>query len=349
MNMKRVVYSAIILMAGFFILGSCSDDEDAITPSGNYSPLRGEFPQGDTEYDKTIENISKEYGVYLLYKDITEQDLNRDWMSTGTGDLYVAGIEEERENGRWNLPDEQLPFYVNYFSNHIFPNITKEFAKSAFPVKIYMINNLRTEPRIFGDEEEDETENESDATTGTGTSSFTPIKLGNFDNWAVSFSEEMMYGNNPEYALKQLRCILINELIKNSMEKGEIDSPDEFWEGFDFTEGVKMELYNTAKDNYKYKLGFIEMINDKFGTGRLGQVWIDYYFSSVSYWEKGNPNYNLFTTYIKNAIWLTPEEFAQKYDPVKYPMIHEKYNIVVNHMKEVYGLDIVGIARGPQE
>ena len=346
--MKQVIYSALILAAGFFILGSCSDDEDTITPSGNYSPLRGDFPQGDSEYDQIIKSISEEYGVYLLYKDVTEQDLNRDWMSTGTGDLYVAGAEEEREAGRWNLPDEQLPFYVNYFSNHIFPNITKEFAQSAFPVKIYMINNLRTEPRDFGEDNEENSES-TEGTTGTGTTSFTPIKLGNFDNWAVSFSDEMMYGDNPDHALKQLRCILTIELIKNSIEKGEIESPDEFWEGFDFTDGKRMELDNPAKENYKYKLGFVEMINDKFGTGRVKDVWIDYYFTSVSYWRKDNPNYNLFTTYIKNAMWLTPEEFAQKYNPVKYPMIHEKYNIVVNHMKEVYGLDIVGIARGPQK
>lgn len=351
--MKRFFYSAFIIMAGVLVFGSCSDDEGAITPSGNYSPIRGEFPQGDSEYDDVIKEISEKYGVYLLYKDITEQDLNRTWVSTGTGPLIVAGAEEDRAAGAWNLPDEQLPFYVNYFSNHIFPNISEEFAQSAFPVKIYMINNLREEPRDFGEDDNEENENEEsseDTSTGTGGNNNITVYIGDFDSWAVSFTDEMMHGSNPEYSLKQLRCILIIELIKNAIEKGEIESPDEFWEGFDFGANTKLELNNPYKSNYKYKMGFVEMINDNFGTGYNKQVWVDYYFTSTYYWEKGKyPAYNLFTTYIKNAIWLTPEEFAAKYNPQKYPMITEKYNIVVNHMKEVYGIDLVGIANGPKE
>lgn len=341
--MKKFLYSAVILIIGLFAIVSCYSEDD-VTPSGNYSPLRGPFPQGDSEYDYIIEDISKEYGVYLLYKDVTEQDLNRDWVSTGTGDIYVAGKEEERENGAWDLPLEQLPFYVNYFNKHIFPNITKEFAQSTFPVKIYMINNLRTEPRTF---EEGGEENIGSTTTDP----FVSIKLGNFDNWAISFKDEVINGANADYQLRQQRCIFMIELIKNSIDKGEIDSPDEFWEGFDFSSDKTMNHDTPSKSNYKYKLGFPEMINDNFGTGPQKQVWVTQKGeSSCYYWEKNKyPHYNLFTTYIKNAMWLTPEEFAAKYDPSRYPMMQEKYNIVVNHMKEVYGLDIVGIAKGPQE
>ncbi len=341
--MKKFLYSAAILIMGLTAITACSSEDD-ITPSGNYSPLRGPFPQGDSEYDDIILDISKEYGVYLLYKDVTEQDLNRDWVSTGTGDLYVAGAEEERHDGAWNLPLEQLPFYVNYFNEHIFPNITKEFAKSTFPVKIYMINNLRREPRIFGDDAESNV-------GSTITDPFVSIKLGNFDNWAISFKDEVINGANAEYQLKQQRCIFMIELLKNSIEKGEIDSPDEFWEGFDFSADKKMNHDNPSKSNYKYKLGFLDMINDNFGTGPQKQVWVSQSGeTSCYYWEKGKyPHYDLFTTYLKNAMWLTPEEFAAKYNPSRYPMVHEKYNIIVNHMKEVYGLDIVGMARGPQE
>ncbi len=345
--MKNIVHNTFLILAGIMLFAACSDSEENITPSGNYSPIRGGFPQGDTKYDTLINEIKNEYGVYLLYKDITEEDLNRDWVSAGTGDLYVAGYESEREDGAWNLPEEHLPFYVDYFYSYIFPNISKEFAHSTFPVKIYMIHNLRTEPRIFGDEEEGE-----NSGVGTDTDPFKSIKLGNFDNWAISFKDEVIMGSSAEYTLKQQRCIFIMQLIYNSIEKGNIDSPDEFWTGFDFSEGLKMNHVDPSKSNYKYKLGFIDMINDNFGTGRLQQVWTPPYANETScyYWEKGkHANYNLFTTYIKNAIWLTPEEFDTRYPSSKYPMIKEKYDIVVDYMLENYGIDLVGFARGKQD
>ena len=136
--MKRFIYVTIIMAASIAMCTACHDSEEDITPSGNYHPLRGEFPQGTTPYDTIISDISKKYGVYLLYKDVREQDLNREWVSQGTGDPYVAGYDEERADGVWNLPAEHLPFYVNFFNKHIFPNISAEFAWSALPVKIYM-------------------------------------------------------------------------------------------------------------------------------------------------------------------------------------------------------------------
>lgn len=340
--MRRYIHKAIILLAGITALTACYDGEESITPSGNYSPIRGGFPQGTTKYDTLINEIKNEYGVYLLYKDITEEDLNRDWVSEGTGDLYVAGYEHEREDRAWNLPEEHLPFYVDYFYNYIFPNISKEFAHSTFPVKIYMIHNLHTEPRVIEGEQEN---------VGTTTDPFKSIKLGNFDNWAISFKDDVVMGGNAEYALRQQRCIFIMQLIYNSIAKGEIDSPDEFWSGFDFSEGPKMNHVDPSKSNYKYKLGFVDMINDNFGTGEQKQVWVPPYANETScyYWEKGKyANYNLFTTYIKNAMWLTPEEFEERYPSSKYPMIKEKYDIIVRHMLDTYGINLVGIARGKQ-
>ena len=75
--MKRIIYTATTAIICLLSLTACSDSEDSITPSGNYSPIRGGFPQGDTEYDSLINIIKKEYGVYLLYKDITEEDLQK--------------------------------------------------------------------------------------------------------------------------------------------------------------------------------------------------------------------------------------------------------------------------------
>ena len=337
--MKRVLRTAFILFACIVSFNACNEEEE-LTPSGNYSPIRGGFPQGETRYDSIINDIKNEYGVYLLYKDITEEDLNRDWVSAGTGDIYVGGYDYEREDLAWNLPEEHLPFYVDYFNSYIFPNITKDFANATFPVKIYMIHNLRTEPRDYG---------EDNVVGGTDTDPYKSIKLGNFDNWAISFKDEIINGDNAEYSLKQQRCIFMIQTIYNAIEKGRIDSPDEFWSGFDFSADKKMNHVDPSKANYKYKLGFVDMINDNFGTGVQKQVWVPPYANETScyYWEKDKyPNYNLFTTYLKNAMWLTPEELDERYPASKYPMIKEKYDIVVEHMLTTYGINLVGIARG---
>ena len=327
------------------MFSSCNEEEEII-PTGDYSPIRGGFPQGTTMYDSLIYDIKQEFGVYLLYKDITEEDLNRDWVSVGTGDIYIGGYEDERNDRSWNLPQKHLPFYVDYFYNYIFPNISREFAYSSFPIKIYMIHNLRTEPRDFG---EDSGEN-----AGGGTGSADPyksIKLGNFDNWAISFKEEIINGSDTEYALKQQRCIFMLQAIYNSMNKGEITSPDEFWTGFDFSEDKKIEHNDKSKENYKYKLGLVDDIYDHYATtGRATEVWnYKTYIIHFNYWEKNNKDNNLFNAYIKNAMWLTPQEFEARYPKAFYPMINEKYEITVKHMKEQYGIDLQGIAYGIKE
>lgn len=340
--MKRIIYTATTAIICLLSLTACSDSEDSITPSGNYSPIRGGFPQGDTEYDSLINIIKKEYGVYLLYKDITEEDLNRDWVSAGTGDLYVAGYEEDREMGAWDLPESHLPFYVSFFNDYIFPNISKEFANSTLPVKIYMIHNLRTEPRDFGNEEN------SGSTT---VDPFKSLKLGNFDNWAISFKEEIINGGGGDgYELKQQRCIFMTQAIYNSIEKGEIIKPAEFWDGFTFGTDVLVNIQDENASNSMRNLGYVDALNDNFGTGHLKQLWrplftISKKEVSTIYWKE-NAMYDLFVSYVMNAMWLTPDEFHSRYNTAKYSMIKEKYDFVVKYMKETCGVDLVGIAMG---
>ena len=66
-----------LFAAGLLSLATGCYDEDAVPPSGNYSTLRFEFPQGDNPWDHDAEEIYEKYQVYLLYKDITDYDLNR--------------------------------------------------------------------------------------------------------------------------------------------------------------------------------------------------------------------------------------------------------------------------------
>ena len=39
---------------------ACRESEEEITPSGNYSPIRGGFPQGNSELDQRIYQIKQD-------------------------------------------------------------------------------------------------------------------------------------------------------------------------------------------------------------------------------------------------------------------------------------------------
>lgn len=342
--MRQFLKITFMILATAIAFTACRGNEEDIIPSGNYSPIRGGFPQDSTALDTLIYEIKQEYGVYLLYKDVTEEDMNRDWISAGTGDIYVAGYEEDRDLGAWDLPKDHLPYYVNFFRYDIFPNISKEFAQSTFPVKIYMIHNLRTEPRDFGED--------SGIVGGTDLNPYKTIKLGNFDNWAISFPESIIFGDAKDatYSLKQQRCVFMINVINNSVEKGELTSPDEFWNDYDMRDSVKVNVKDMDAANSLYNLGFVDMLEEKFGTGRSPEVVKPLPVLSkteleTSYWRKGN-NFDLFKAYMMNAMWFTPEEFHTRYNTGKFTKIKEKYEFVVNYIKDEYGLDLVGIAYG---
>ena len=364
--MREFFKITLIATAILVAFAACRDNDDDFAQLENYSPIRGGFPQGNSEYDSIILDIKNEFGVYLLYKDVTEEDMNRTWVSAGTGDIYVAGDSTERDKGSWNLPDEHLPLYVDFFRNYIFPNITKEFAHSTFPVKIYMINNLRTEPRFFGDEEEDGSDKES-IQQGTDTNPNKIIKLGDFDNWVISFPDSVIKGNNSEYALKQLRCIFMVNVIMNSINKGDITAPNGFWEAYDFkksstcdtdkdhTKCTMINVVDKNADNHIYKFGYVDVLESKFGTGRSNEIIKNVDIKkgqplhADSWTENINPTWDMFQAYIMNAMWFTPEEFNERYQPDTNTLIKKQYELVVNHMMNEYGINLVGIAYGFQE
>lgn len=373
--MKQIFKITLVVLTALVSFTACRDNEDEITPSGNYSPIRGGFPQGESELDQRIYQIKQDYGVYLLYKDVTETDMNRTWESAGTGNIIVAGYEADRDKNTWDLPLDQLPFYVEFFDNYIFPNITKEFAQNTFPVKIYMIHNLREEARTFGDESE-EGNNE-----GTGVAPNKNLHIGTFDNWVISFPEEVAKGTETgaeaEYMLKQQRCIFMTNVIQNSIQKGDLKIPNEFWSGYSMNKDTKCledkhdgcdKVYIpkdtlTSEDearkikeseNGLYSLGFVDVLESKFGTGRTTRIEKQIYHTRgwvhTDYWtSKVNPTCDLFEAYVMNAMWFTPEEFHQRYNTGKNTLIKKKYDYVVDYMKKQYGIDLVGIANGKKK
>ena len=408
--MKRFIY---ITVASLITMTACTPSEDPITPSGNYSVLRMEFPQGNNSWDEDIKEIHDKYGVYLLYKDITPADLNRKWTGIGTGKLYYGD----------DVPGTEVPYYVDFFKNNVFPYASTEMIQKNFPVKIYLQKDFRgVDPNLGGDDSgtggtggtgtggtgTGGTGGTGTGTGGTGTGTgtggtgtgtgtgtggtgtggtgtggtgtgtdtgsteiyipdvagFTPTKFDGFDYWAISFSNTELYWLQKRAELKDKenktdvekaelakanetmavkRFSFINQFLTSQRMDNTLPEPEGLRDGMDFVSSLNRS--NPNHKNYVFNRGLIRWVDDN-GVEEES-LWSIY----TSYYKQ--PNYNsggfyrdFFSLYIRAAMRFSPEEFYEKYPKEKYPLISEKYELVVRYMKDKYGIDLPGIAKG---
>lgn len=363
-----------ITVASLITMTACTPSEDPITPSGNYSVLRMEFPQGNNSWDEDIKEIHDKYGVYLLYKDITPADLNRKWTGIGTGKLYYGD----------DVPGTEVPYYVDFFKNNVFPYASTEMIQKNFPVKIYLQKDFRgVDPNLGGGDDSGTGGTGGTGTGGTGTggtgtgtgtgsteiyipdvAGFTPTKFDGFDYWAISFSNTELYWLQKRAELKDKenktdvekaelakanealavkRFSFINQFLTSQRMDNTLPEPEGLRDGMDFVS--RLDRSNPNHKNYVFNRGLIRWVDDNgVEEGSLWSIATTYY---------KQPNYNssgmyrdFFSLYIRAAMRFSPEEFYEKYPKEKYPLISEKYELVVRYMKDKYGIDLPGIAKG---
>ena len=343
--------------------------EDDLTPSGNYSVTKFAFPQGNNAWDMDIKDIHDKYNVYLIYKEVTFVDLNRQWQSLGTGDQFTGD----------SLTNEQVPVYVDFLKNHFFAFISPEIAQKALPVKIYMLHNFK---KVTSNDGTGGTGTGGTGTGGTGTGgtgtggtgtggigtggtgtggtgtggtgtggtggttdpNFVPLKIDGFDYWAISFTNDEMSNMDP-YSKKVKRNIFFRTFIENAIRKGSITEPAEFKDGMDYKTN-----FNTNKPedpNYYLTRGFLDIFKEQDLSPRTPFFIGEY--TGIGYENPDIYPYADFVYYIRAAMWYTPDEFEAYYPTAKYPLIKKRYDIVINHLKNTYGIDIQQIAKGPQE
>ena len=380
-SMKKAL---IYLTLGTLALTACDQTEDPIQPSGDYSVIRFDFPQGDNDFDMDIKEIHDVYGVYLIYKDVTLADINRRWTSLGTGNLYNGDA----------VPDEYVPFYVNFFKNHIFSNISPEIAYNALPIKIYMLENWAIYDPNKTDEETPGTgtgtgttstgtgtsgtgtgtsgtgtgtsgtgtgtskpgtgtgtSGTGTGTSGTGTGTTTQTKnivttvTNGFDYWAISFTRDGIQANDKE-SLRVARCSFLYQMIKKAFEDGLIKEPTAIREKLD----LKTAYKNTTGDpNHFLNRGIPYFLYENFIGSASGRQPAEDKTVSFYVTEVSNPTATkfYFLLYVRTAMFFSRAEMQKKY--AAYPLTLEIYDDIVAYMKNVYGIDLEGICAGPQE
>lgn len=331
--MKYSIFAISIVMS--LLTFSCAPDEDPLEPSGNYSVLRFEFPQGNNSWDAELKEIHDNYGVYLLYKEITEKDLNKSWTAVPTGNLYYGEA----------LNDQQVQYYVDFFKNNFFAYISPEFAKNSMPIKIYMLDNLRAVPQGSQDE-----------TAEDGYSSyFINTRFDGFDYWAVSFKQNEI--DDPEATdldgltsmLKIKRCAFIYKLLVNALQNGDLEEPVEFGEETDYQTSYTVEPAAYGTNNYYLNRGFINALTTDFQYNRNGlrettSTYVSYWKSTQTI-EPAVGAHRDFMVYVRAAMFYTRRQFYRKYNQADFPLISKKYECVIDYFKNTVGIDLEGIAK----
>lgn len=132
-RIMKPIYNVWILL--FCLTFSSCYNEDIINPTPDPLALAGgfEFPQGNNSWDNDVMKIYQDFGVKIIYKDITEKDLNKNWTNGGVG-----SSSRVFENC---LNDEMGAFYITFMKNHIFPYLNREVTDRVFPMYWYMVYN----------------------------------------------------------------------------------------------------------------------------------------------------------------------------------------------------------------
>ncbi len=300
------IYLLAVSLCMIMLISACSKEEEELTSLDLFSPTRFDFPQGDNPWDDKIVEIQQEFGVSLIYKDFSDKDLNKNWTSA-SGAIYYGN----------NLNDEQAEFYVNFLKDHVFKYVNKDIFKQIKAQYYYLVDSLHNTIGTFIVPHE--------------------IKTDGLDFWAICFLPEHIesFKNNDETFIKRRRNNAIYPIIEKAVERGVIEEPANFKKGIDYSTALKYRDYDSDNENYFLRRGFVNKVYTDFSRYT--------YNSSIS---RLSGEYEDYLQYIRIAMFLTKEDFKTLYPESEYPLVNSRYEMVVDHIKTNYNIDLQNISAG---
>ena len=143
-----------------------------------------------------------------------------------------------------------------------------------------------------------------------------------FDYYCIAGTPEELEADE-----RRIRQCLTSALLEKLIDLDTITIPVEFTAGIDYSAGVN--TYDETASNYFPKLGFVANVS------------YDFSYESVPYsWDEEGD----FLCYVRSAMAYTEEEFFEKYPADTYPLVKQRYELIIQYMKESYGIDLQGIA-----
>jgi hypothetical protein len=324
MKTIHIISAAVVCL----VLSACYS-EAPLTPSDNQAGTSITFPQGDDTWDHTFLDIYNRYGVYLIYKDITDEAFNKSW---------TGGVNQTILHAKDCPNDEMKQFYATFMQKHVFNYLTPELTNRVFPMYWYMVYNLTGNSLVgLGSFT-------SDIYSGASlmdcwvTCFFKPASAPAFPyEWCTPYNQ----GEGARNSYDARRFVNLNLILSAAITRGNIVVPPSFDSGFDHSTllNVKSGVNNESDPNYYLNRGYIDGI---------GQIYGDTIVSQVI--NPAPPTKEAaFLNYMQILMRFRPDKRAEEYPADKYPMIHEKMGIVLAYLKQNYGLDLDAIANGPDD
>lgn len=340
MLIKKLYYGIALLVALAF--GACSEDDLGSVEIA--SALRFEFPQGTASWDKEFEQIAKDYGLYVIYKDLDSLALNRSWTTpVNQTEAYTGDIVTEK----------YIQVYLDVIKNNILVYLNKdnESVRKLLPIYLFVLNNYH---------------NNKGQTM--------QINTNGFDYWVLSFTEQELLAGLNANTRHKIACTFGYLPISAGLNNDELEVPAAFIATTDYESPIATEAnnvylpFNDAKDpvNYFPRRGFLPQISGNYtvepgGAGNGTPGWMPWIAGSA--WD---PNFNRnsgyektlearylkdFVNYIRYAMVHTWEDIQNAYpldaaDPLDQKgnaIIQKKYGIIIQYM-ESKGYDLQGIA-----
>lgn len=331
-RIMKPIYNVWILL--FCLTFSSCYDEDIIEPTPDPLALAGgfEFPQGDNPWDNDAMEIYKNFGVKLIYKNITEKDLNKNWTNSGLGGSSSKTFEN-------CLNDEMGAFYITFMKSHVFPYLNREVTDRVFPMYWYFVYNYSVFTSIIPGileyyvalSEHDESQTDCWITCFWGDAAHSTYEA------PIPAWRSPIANDQDSYAIRRFK--IIDEVIRTAITRGNIIIPeDEFDAGFDHsTPLVRDEAIESKADpNYYLKRGYPGYINSLSG-------------------KYSEPNSNnpptakeTFIGYLQIAMRFTKEKRETMWPSATYPFLSTKFDFVTNYLKK-YNIDLEAIAQGPED
>lgn len=220
-----------LLIVGSLFIGTSCEDEKALEATPYEEELPYEFPQGKNEWDREIQKIQENFGIYVVYKGFKTKDLNRGWVIPRPQEIFVG-------NG---LTDDQVSFYFDFVRDNLFRYLDPDFARPLLPKYFYLVDDMHVES---------DQERKRDVSD----------KFDGLDFWAISFTDDKIE-KLTDADIKQARNKIVYALILKGVEDEVITEPTGFTDGVDYRTALS---YYPGNENYFLNRGFVYYVKEDF-------------------------------------------------------------------------------------
>lgn len=303
--MKRQI---ILALAAAIAFSSCYT-EAPLVPSDVVDEILFDFPQGNRDYDREIQQLQEQYGTYVIYKDIDRKLLNRAWVN-----VYINSYIKSDP-----VPEGLVQWYVDFVKGNVFRYFDPERFAVYMPKYLFLVSNMHMV--LDGVDKK-----------------HMPAKTDGVDFWAVSFqTTESGALSNPDERLT--RIMLAYSVLEKIVNEGRIEIPSGFYEGIDYTTTVYDDINNPDKlsSKYHYKTrGFVKYVDPSF---EYNSPMTATFFSVA-----GSHNGDVLI-YLREMLYETTAAFQSEYGA--FPLVMRRYGIMLDAFRKI-GIDIAAIADGTQ-